>query len=100
MPTRSTTRPWHSRRWGRSRRLDEAEARLRRALKLRPGYVEALAPLLGLLLDQGRAADADDLSQRALAAAPAEPRLLDLRGTIHRALGRLEDAIETYRRVL
>src|SRR5262249_15273203 len=75
-------------------------ARLRRALKLRPGYPEALNGLAGVLLARKQVDEALHTSQQAVALAPNDARLHDTLGTILRALGQHDASIASHERAL
>ena len=79
---------------GRARRMlgdaDGAEASLRRALELTPGYPAALSALGSLLLDQGKYQDADLVYQDLCKQSPLSCRLGRAEALI--GLGKLDDA--------
>jgi len=81
-------------------RVDEAIARYRRAIKLRPDDVQWMVEASMLLLEQQRIADAEALAQRAAKVAPNAPRVLACqaeiavqRGDVTRAVALLKRAV-------
>lgn len=79
-------------------RLDEAEARLRRVVELKPDDVQALNALGYTLVDRtARTSEGFALIERAHKLAPEDPFILDSMGWALYRMGRLEDA-ETYLR--
>jgi tetratricopeptide (TPR) repeat protein len=77
--------------------LARAEAALRQALALFPGYHYALAELASVRLEQGRPSEAVDLLQRRYAAAPHPENLYDLARALAQA-GRQADAQAAFSR--
>jgi tetratricopeptide (TPR) repeat protein len=81
-------------------RAVEAEAGLRRALAERPHALQALQPLLTLLQQAGRAAEARRLLDAALAACPDEPALHFHHGLLAMAARDWPEALVAFDRVL
>lgn len=80
--------------------LVEAEGRLRRAVELAPGNVQAHADLASLLTRLGRAAEAVELIETAHAVQPAAVWPLSLKAAVLEGDGRIGDALEAHRALL
>lgn len=78
----------------------EAEGRLRRAVELAPGDVQAHADLASLLTRLGRAAEAVELIETAHAVQPAAVWPLSLKAAVLEGDGRIGDALEAHRALL
>lgn len=81
-------------------RLPEAIAAYNQALRIDPGYPDALSNLAGILASQGRIDDALPLIQRALETAPDNIPLLNNLGSIYFQKGRVSEAAELFERSL
>ncbi len=81
-------------------RLDEAEVAARRAIELRPDYPEASHNLGIILLRARRPADALVTLDASLAQNPDYAPMLAARADALRELGRVREAIATYRRAI
>jgi cytochrome c-type biogenesis protein CcmH/NrfG len=80
--------------------LDRSEALYRRALALDPGYADALYGLSVLyVFELDRPQDAEDLLERLLAVESKEIDGRFLLARVYYSLGKLENAIETYREI-
>jgi tetratricopeptide (TPR) repeat protein len=78
--------------------LERAESLYRRALSLDPGYVDALYGLSVLLVyELDRPEEAEALLKRILTIQERNLDALFLLGNVYYRLGRLEEALETYR---
>jgi len=80
------------------RRLDEAEAALREALRLEPSHVSATVALSEVLVATDRAAEAREVLAPFVARDDADILVLTAEAAALKALGRLEDAATTYER--
>ncbi len=76
---------------------DAAEKSYRRALALKPDYVDALAGLGGVLIEAGRLEEAERCCRKALRLQPDAPRLLYNLGAVLIARGAFDEAIERTR---
>jgi tetratricopeptide (TPR) repeat protein len=84
-------------------RVDEAIERYRRAVELRSADAQSKIELAMLLLERGRKGDlaeADVLTNEAAEQAGGEPAVLAGRAEVLAALGRVHDAIQTYRQAI
>lgn len=82
-------------------RLDEAEARLKRVIELKPENAQALNALGYTLVDRTpRAAEGMKLIEKAHALAPSDPFILDSMGWAHFRLGNLSESEKFLRRAL
>jgi tetratricopeptide (TPR) repeat protein len=82
-------------------RLDEAEARLKRLIELKPDNAQALNALGYTLVDRTqRAVEGMQLIERAHALAPSDPFILDSMGWAHFRLGNLSESEKFLRRAL
>ncbi len=77
-----------------------ARAAFTRALELNSTSVPALSGLVGLDIAAGKPAEARARIAKSLAAAPANPALLELAGRTYMALGDAKAAEETWRKLL
>ena len=81
-------------------RVREAETIYRQVLDSNPDHADA-NHLLGVLLDQaGNHAQALELISRAIAMAPDRPMYHNNIGNVLHELGRMDDAVASYRRTL
>jgi spermidine synthase len=81
----------------RTGRLPQAEDQYRRAIRLKPDFLEPLNQLGGLLVVQGRAAEGAELFQRALALSPGNPDLEFRLGSALVMSGRSSEAVAPLR---
>ena len=81
-------------------RLDEAAAMLRRALKARPQFPEAMNNLASIMQQQGNAAEALTMLQQSLAMRPQFPEALINQGNALHTLCRYAEAATSYRQAL
>jgi TolB-like protein len=80
--------------------LDRAEVQYRLAIKLNPNYATALHWYSGLLAAQGRAQESLDFAEKAQAVDPlSAPVNLDV-GRAFERLGRFDEALRSYQRVI
>jgi MSHA biogenesis protein MshN len=77
----------------RSGDTSRAETQLRAALDLVPAHTQAAEALVALLLQQGRAQDAEAILANAVAAAPQAPQLLILHARVLAEAGRDREAV-------
>ncbi len=82
-----------------ARRYDRAVQSFRAAVALEPHNPDAHCRLAIALLEEGQVAEADAVSILALAMWPDLTPILQVRGAVLRALGRLEEGTELLRRV-
>jgi tetratricopeptide (TPR) repeat protein len=82
------------------RRLGDATASYRRALQLRPGYVEAQHGLACVLRDQRCFVEAVETCQQALELCPDSAEAHYLLGTVRAAEGSTEEAMASYQQAL
>ncbi len=71
---------------------EQALLRFRQAVNLKKDSTDAWLDLIGLLNDDHRTAEAEELADRALAAMPENPRLLECKTTVIRRSGQLRRA--------
>jgi predicted O-linked N-acetylglucosamine transferase (SPINDLY family) len=76
-------------------KTDQALVRLRQATALQKTSIDAWLDLSGALSEQHRTKQAEDVLEKALAANPGEPRLIEARAIVLRRAGQLR-AAETY----
>jgi Flp pilus assembly protein TadD len=81
---------------GRRGRVEEAMRRYEAIVRDQPDAASARGNLAGLLLQQGRAAEAEPLLRQALVLAPRDVRLLDNLGVAAGLLGRYREALEHF----
>ena len=80
-------------------RLSEAAVQYRRAIKLKPDYVEAHTNLGNVLKELGSHRDAAACYERVIALKPSAEAHYNLANTLSQ-LGRLDEAVSSYRRAL
>lgn len=80
-------------------RLDQAESRFRLAINEDRSHVAAQQALIGMLIDGGRFADAEDALNESLSVNPRQPKLAMLLARLQVERGDLEIAVETLDRV-
>ena len=85
---------------GRSSKVEEAEALLRKATSLAPDYALAFLDLGGILHDQYRYAEAMECLQRASRLQPQAAKPLYMLASTLAPAGRTSEALDTYREVL
>ncbi len=85
---------------GRSSKVEEAEALLRKATSLAPDYALAFLDLGGILHDQYRYAEAMECLQRASRLQPQAAKPLYMLASTLAPAGRTAEALDTYREVL
>ena len=85
---------------GRSSKVEEAEALLRKATTLAPDYALAFLDLGGILHDQYRYAEAMECLQRASRLQPQAAKPLYMLASTLAPAGRTAEALDTYREVL
>ncbi len=90
----NTSRAW----WPHELNYAEAETAARAALGQAPDYVEAQVLLAEALFKQGRTDEATSTLDACIAASPASPDPLVLRGVAYELAGELPRAQELYRR--
>ena len=78
----------------------QAIADYSKAIELNPGRPDGYAGRAWALLKSGKAAQALPDAERSLQIKADDARTLDIRGHIHEALGRREEAIADFRRAL
>ena len=76
-------------------KIDQALVRLRQAVALQKTSIDAWLDLSGALNEQHRTKQAEDVLDKALAANPGEPRLIEARAIVLRRAGQLR-AAEAY----
>src|SRR3989344_6182191 len=82
------------------KRLPETEAAYRAALRIHPGYTNALAQLAGILMEQKRPAEAWSLLEGAIAGAPQYAFLHYNLGLVFLGLGQRDDALRSFERAV
>ncbi|MCM8594776.1 MAG: sulfotransferase [Candidatus Accumulibacter sp.] len=80
--------------------LHAAEASLRQALRLRPGFFEALSDLGAVLLMMGRVSEAPAVLQQALGLRPDSPEVLANLANLLELDEQVEQALQLYQRAL
>jgi predicted O-linked N-acetylglucosamine transferase (SPINDLY family) len=79
---------------------EDALAHFKRALEIRPGFIEALSNLGNLLMKIGQLENATEFYQRAVEANPNSADTHCNLGNVLLGLGKLDDALVRYRRAL
>lgn len=79
--------------------LVNAEAMYKKALEVKPDYTDGLIGLSGVLVNTGRGAEAADLMGKAVAANPADNRLLLQQGVIFFNTGKQAEAGEVFQKL-